>query len=78
VFQNPIGGTIRSTRRGVSNAGRFVLLKFSTLVDDERTSDGSSFTLQINAPFKPSMENEEKRNVFFLLRYLRYDEHVLV
>lgn len=53
VFQKPIGGTNRSTRRGVSKAGRFVLLKFNELVGVERITEGSSLTLQINAPFNP-------------------------
>lgn len=53
VFQNPMGGTNRSTRRGVSSAGKFVRLKLSELVGVERINEGSSLTLQINAPFNP-------------------------
>lgn len=48
-----MGGTNRSKRRGVSNVGRFVRLKLRELLDVERTTEGSSLTLQINAPFNP-------------------------
>ncbi len=54
-----MGGTKRSTRREASKLGKLVLLKSSELVDVERTTDGSSFTLQINAPLSPS---EKKLN----------------
>jgi hypothetical protein len=56
VFQKPVGGTNRSTRRGVSIVGKFVRLKLSELPAEERINEGSSFTLQINAPFNPNWQ----------------------
>jgi hypothetical protein len=59
VFQKPVGGKNRSARRDASKLGKLFLLKSSALLDEERATDGSSFTLQINAPFSPSAHKNE-------------------
>ncbi len=48
-----MGGTNRSTRRGLSSVDKLVLLKPSEVEGVARITEGSSFTLQINAPFNP-------------------------
>ncbi len=56
VCQKPIGGTTRSTRREDSRLGKLVLLKLSERGEADWIRDGSSFTLQINAPFNPILK----------------------
>lgn len=77
VFQKPIGGTNRSTRRGVVKVGRLFVFSPVTLAEGERIRAGSSLTLQINAPFNPRTIHSIQR-LMNIARYLQYGEHVLV